>query len=392
MNERSKCIFISAADPSGDLHAGRLIDALRRRLPNARIVGIGGKKMAEGGCEPALDPAIDLTVGASMLGGPLLRLGHYWRIVRRLQRAIAKIRPDVHVPIDSPALNWHLAAAAKKSGAKVVHYIAPQVWAWAPWRVKKLIRFSDHVACILPFEQDWLRRRGVNATFVGHPLFDDFPPRVDPPPDILTAFATGQWRVALLGGSRPVEIRNHTPALGSVARAIRERYPQASCTFAAGNERTAESIRKALSPDDLKCVDIVTGQTEQILERSHLAVAVSGTITLEAAYFGVPMVVFYRVGRVFSQLIRPLIRTPHFSLVNILAERKIVPELMPWYGKTAELKDMVLEVLDDPGYLLESREALVKVVEPLRTEPPRTASANAADLIVQVLDSKSRGD
>ncbi len=395
MSKRSPTIFISAAEASGDLHAAHLIEALRERLPGSRFVGVGGPHMAAAGCEPPAEGLFDLTRHASMLGGPLLRLGYYYRTVRRLRRAIAEIRPDLHIPVDSPALNWHLAGAAKKAGAKVVYYIAPQVWAWAPWRVQKLIRLTDHVACILPFEQEWLRERGVSATYVGHPLFDALPARPDPAPDLMEAWSEGTWRVALLPGSRPGEIRQHTRALAATAADIRRRWSRARCTFAAGGEQSAQEIRRSLPTGDSRDIEIAVDRTHEVLARSHFAVTVSGTITLEVAYFGVPMVVFYRVGRAaYGMVGRWLIRTPHLSLVNILSARtlesahgrKIVPELMPWYGSVKELSSMVLEVMDDLGYLLELRRLLPRLTDPLRTHPPQSASGNAADLIAGVLE------
>ena len=395
MSKRSPTICISAAEASGDAHAARLIEALRERIPEARFIGIGGPKMIAAGCEPLLADMPDITRQASMVLSPLVRLGYYYRMVKRLQRAIAQIRPDIHIPVDSPALNWHLAKAARQIGAKVVYYIAPQVWAWAPWRVKKLKRLTDHVACILPFEQDWLRSRGVSATYVGHPLFDSLDERSDLPPDLISAWAEGNWNVVLLPGSRPVEIRNHARAMGAVGSAIVSRFPDATCTFAAGDQESADLIRKSLREEDLPNVQITASQTHQVLAASHFAITASGSITLEVAHFGVPMVILYRAGRLVYAALSPiLLRTPHLSLVNILGSRapgnfpgkRIVPELMPWYGSVRELTDTVLEVMDDLGALLEMRERIMNLTEPLRVPPPASASGNAADLIVAVLN------
>jgi len=376
-------IFLSAAEASGDEHAARLVLALRRRLPNARFIGVGGAKMASAGCEVLLD----LTTKAQMLGGPILRAWYWWRTMRRLQKTICSLRPQVHVPVDSPALNWHLAAAAKATGAKVLYYIAPQVWAWAPWRVRKLARLADHVACILPFEQRYLRDRGVSATYVGHPLFDDHPSRPEVLPDLIDAWANGTWRVALLQGSRPGEIRGHTPALLAVAKEIRSRWPDATCTFTARTESCAQIIRGITGPTD---IDIAVGKTREVLSRAHFAVTVSGTVTLEAAFFGVPMIVFYRTTRLgYLLLARWCIRAKLFSLVNILAGREIVPEVTPWFGRTRQVTDMVIDVMADLGGLVEARAKLLEVVKPLAVEPPGTASDNTAQMICGMLRERS---
>jgi len=402
MGKKSPTIFLSAAEASGDLHAARLMEALRQRRPDARFLGVGGPEMFRAGCVPAVEGLSDLTQNASMLCGPILRLGYYVRAVKQIQKAIRRIRPDIHVPVDSPALNWHLARAAKNAGAKVVYYVAPQLWAWAPWRVKKLRRLTDRVACILPFEERWLQQYGVSARYVGHPLFDSLPPQPQRPPNIIQAWGNGNWNVALLAGSRSGEIHKHTHALAEVAKAVRRRWPNAAFTFAAGDTLSAEALQVAL-PGDASCevttdgeplftpgkMKIVAERTNEVLAAAHFAVTVSGTITLQIAHFGLPMVVFYKVGRLAYSLIgRWLLRTPHLSLVNILAGRRIVPELMPWHGRNRPLADMVLDVMDDLGYLVETRQELLGLAESLRPTPPQTASGNAADLILDVLDNR----
>jgi len=339
--------------------------------------------MAEAGCEILLD----LTAQAQMLGGPILRAWYWYRIVRRLRRAIRDLRPDIHVPVDSPALNWHLAKAARKAGAKVVYYIAPQVWAWAAWRVKKLARLTDHVACILPFEQRYLRDRGVEATYVGHPLFDDMPPAPETPADLLDAWSEGAWRVALLQGSRPGEIKGHTPALLAVANEIRRRWPQATCTFTARTQACADLIRQIVRDAD---VPVEVGRTRDVLAESHFAVCVSGTVTLEAAHFGVPMVIFYRASRLgYTLVARWFIHAKLLALVNILAGRPIVPELMPWFGNTRPLIRAVMEEMADLGGLVETRGRLKKVVRPLLPTSSETAADRAARLVCDTLDGTS---
>jgi len=376
-------IFISAAEASGDEHAARLIQAIRRRLPDARVVGVAGPRMAQAGCEVLAD----LIAKASMLGGPFLRTGYYLKTVRRLQRAIRDIRPDLLIPVDSPALNWHLAGAARKVGAAVFYYIAPQVWAWAPWRVRKLARLADQVACILPFEERYLCDRGVNAVYVGNPLFDALPPRPQQPPDLAEAWAHGSWRVAMLPGSREGEIRGHVPALLAVAEMIRRRWPAAQCTFTVYTEAAGELTSRLSRGAE---VDIAVGRTHEVMAGSHFAVTKSGTVTLELAHFGVPMVVFHRTSWLLGLLRHLLgnwaVSTESFSLVNILAGRKIVPELMPWHGNIDALKAMVREVMDDYGYLFEVRRQLIELTDPLRVAPPASASDNAAALALRLIN------
>jgi len=371
-------ILITVAEASADAHAAGLVEALRRRVGEARFVGIGGARMAAAGVE-----LIAETVGrASMITGPFRQLAYYWRLIRRVARAMGDHRPWVHVPVDAPAMNWHLARAARRRDVPVAYYIAPQVWAWAPWRVGKLRRLTDAVACILPFEEDYLRRRGVNAHFVGHPLFDGLPP--PDPPDLAAAAASGRWRIALLPGSREGEIADHAPAMVEVMEALSSRLPSATFTFAAVDGRAAETLARVTARADLP---VEVGRTASVLAGSHFAVTVSGTATLAAAAFGVPMVVVYRVSRVGYALVgRWLVRSRHIALVNILAGREVVPELMPWHGSAGEVIGACEALLGDVGALARARAALLDVAEPLRT----TASSRAADRAAEVVAGAMR--
>ena len=383
MSPRPITIFLSAAEASGDEHAARLIGSLRARLNHVRFVGAAGEQMAAGGCEVLAD----LTAQASMLGGPVLRLGYYLRQLRRLKKAMRDIRPDVFVPVDSPALNWHLAAQAKGIGCPVMYFISPQVWAWAPWRVKKLSRLTDRVACILPFEQPYLCDRGVRATFVGHPLMDALPPP-GPPSDLIEAYADGTWRVALLAGSRAGEIAHHAPALVGVAKEIQRRWPRATCTFAAKTKEAAQAIALACDKAGAGNVPVLMGHTHEVLAGAHVAIVTSGTVTLEAAYFGVPMVIFYRTSRLLGAMHRLLGRwavpTRFLSLVNILAGRALVPELMPWHGNVRKVTGAAMEMMEDLGRLCQMRQQLLELVGPLRAASG-TAADNAAQLVLELV-------
>jgi lipid-A-disaccharide synthase len=389
MSRRRPTIFLSAAEASGDLHASNLIRALRRRCPEARLVGVAGPRMQQAGCEALADVSAE----ASMLLGATGRLDYWLGTLRRMRSAIRRLRPDLHVPVDSPALNWHLAAAARAAGTPVAYYIAPQVWAWAPWRVRKLARLTDQVACILPFEEAYLRARGVRATYVGHPLFDTLGPQRGPAelPDLLDAWADGTWRVALLPGSRPGEIDQHVPALAAAAVAVRRRWPRARCLLSARQPADARRARPLCAGAP---VEIVTGETHGLLASAHVALAVSGTVTLEAAHFGLPVVVFYRVGRGLRAARRTvgrwILRTPHLSLVNILAGRQLVPEIMPWNGNPRIVTNALLELMDDPGSLLEMRQELQDLVRPLRVADGTSASDNAARVVCQALRRPGR--
>jgi lipid-A-disaccharide synthase len=390
-------VFLSAAEASGDAHAANLMRAIRAIEPGVRFVGVAGERMAGEGCEALAD----LTKKAAMLlGGPLLRLGYYWRMIRRLRKAIRDLRPDLCIPVDSPAFNWHIAAAAKRAGTPVLYYIAPQVWAWAPWRVKKLARLTDRVACILPFEEAYLRQRGVAAHFVGHPIFDSEASPASAADrgevatrDLTEAWAEGAWRVALLPGSRPAEVAHHAEGLLASADAIIRRWPRARCTFALHNEESAERIRRACRSRHNERLDVLAGPRASLdaLARSHFAVAGSGTVTIQAARLGVPMVVFYRTGALSRLLYhtlgrsRRLMPARRLCLVNILAGDSVAPELMPWNGDVSGLVARVLGVMGDLGALHQMRRDVLRAVAPLTAPAGATAADNTARLAMELM-------
>jgi lipid-A-disaccharide synthase len=378
-------IFLSAAEHSGDHHAAGLLRAIRKRLPDARFLGAAGPDMQAAGCECV----VDLTARASMVTGPLKNLGFYRRALRTLRNAIRDSRADIHVPVDSPALNWHLAAEAKRLRLPVMYYVAPQVWAWARWRIKKVRRLTDHVACLLPFEEDYFRSRGVNATFVGHPLFDQLPPRpaASDMPDLAGAWLNGSWRVALLPGSRPREIQNHATALLAAAEALKQRYPRATARLAVLDDRAAQTLRRTLRG---RCpLPVEVGRTFDVLADSHFALAASGTVTLAVAHAGTPMVVFHRVSGLeragLSLVGRRLIHTRFLCLVNILAGRGIVPEIMPWHGRVKDLTHAMFDSLADLGYLESTRRNLLDLASTLPAPPHTSAADNTAQLVLDLL-------
>jgi len=379
MPDGNPVFFLSVAEVSGDNHAAALIRSIRSRVPGATFVGAAGPAMQKEGCKSI----VDLTASASMLGNVFSKIFYYRRVIKQLQASIREIRPDVFVPVDSPALNWHLAKAARSASVPIVHYIAPQVWAWAPWRIRKLRKLTDHVACLFPFEERYFQDRGVPATFVGHPRFDSPVQRREPSdPTLQEAWVDGNWKIALLPGSREGEIFSIAPAMSVVSDAVAARWPEAQCTFIAADDLAAERIGKATGRDDL-CVS--TGNFEEVLSESHFAIVASGTASLEVASLGVPMAVVYNISRwqkvVWSLIVRRLVRTRHLSLPNILSGRRIVPELMPWFKSPDQIVDLVFKLLGDYGWLFATRNKLHDLTASLHIEGS-TSSEKAAELII----------
>jgi lipid-A-disaccharide synthase len=388
VQQQSYKVFISAAESSGDKHAGKLIQRLRTLIPRVQCSGLGGAAMAQNGCK-LLENLVDRS---TMLAGALTQVWFYYRLKKAVRAHFLEERPDVVVVVDSPAWNFHVAGEAKKLGIPVLFYIAPQLWAWGGWRLKKLRRLADRVACILPFEEKWFSDRGVPVEYVGNPLFDD---ENHIPPLGLDSQPSSQFpTVALLPGSRQQEIANHWPVMQKVALAIREKHPRAKFLTAASSEKNLELLQRGLvwskeqhglrAHPTILDLEIRTNGIEATVRHADLAIVASGTATLEVAAQNCPMIILYSVPRPQWYLVgRWLIKTRYLSLVNILAGRELVPEFMPFFnGHTPNVIRTSLSLLDDSDQLQQMRLALRRMIEPI-VQPG--ASEKTAQIVTQML-------
>ncbi len=311
-------IFFSVGEPSGDLHGANLIRSLRSECPDVECVGYGGPRMREAGCELH----VDLTELAVMfIWGAIWNLRRFWRLYQQARTFFRTERPDAVVLIDYPGFNWWIAKAAKEHGIPVFYYGAPQLWAWASWRVKKMRRYVDHVLCKLPFEEDWYRKRGCNAHFVGHPYFDELRERkLDPTfMDSMAAELDGRPLVCILPGSRRLEVRNNLPWFLRAVEKIRRQYPTARFAIASFNDVQAEMARELCAELNVDA-DVHVGRTAELIEISYCCMACSGSVSLELLYHIKPAVVLYWVNRfVFTLFQMLLVKVRFVTLVNLLA-------------------------------------------------------------------------
>src|SRR3954466_754789 len=254
-------IFITVREVSGDQHAGHLAEHLRELDPHLTIEGHGGPEMAEAG----VVVHHETTKRAAMAYQAIGRAGERWKLFQWTKKYFDEHRPDLQICVDSPAMNFHFAKIAHERGIPVLYYIAPQLWAWREGRMKKLRRWVDQVACILPFEEEYFRRHGVNATFVGHPLFDELPQRE--PRAIETNFTNRPPVVGLLPGSRTGEAVHNFPPMLEVAARIRQSFPSARFlvpTTAATHPIVARLVNG--SPD----IEYAEGKFDQMVPRCDL--------------------------------------------------------------------------------------------------------------------------
>ncbi len=372
-------MLFTAFEPSGDDHAAAIIRVLRASYPDLNIYAWGGRKMEAAGAQ-----IIEHTGDDAVMGMPgLAKIKEHKRINHSIEQWLRDHQIRVHIPVDSPAANFPVCKLTKAAGARVVHMVAPQLWAWAPWRIRKLRKLTDHVMCVLPFEEQWFTSRGVDATFIGHQLFDE-PLDTQALDAQIKDWVRGQQSIALMPGSRPGEMRKNFPLLIGAYIKLAKEHPEMRGLVAATREELEPVLRKIARdaghtwPDSL---GFTHSNTDAVIRWCDLAMVVSGTVTLQIAKQRRPMVIVYKLRRVAWNLVgRWLIQTKFITLPNIIAGREICPELVPHFTGVDPIADKVVELLEDQDTFdrqVQDLEDLVEVFE------HQNASANAARIIAR---------
>ncbi len=376
-------IFLSAGEPSGDLHAANLVRELRRR-GGLEARGLGGTRLAAEGCDLLRDMSELAVVGFFPV---VARLPEFFRLLAQVKRELDERRPDAVILVDFPGFNWHVARAAKERGIPVFYYGLPQLWAWASWRVRKVQKYIDHALCKLPFEEQWFRDRGCNATYVGHPYFDELrEQRLDQA--FLTSLpGTGNRLVTLLPGSRTHEVKYNLPLLLKAAAQVRREVRDVRVAVASYNERQAKVARELIATGPVPA-EVYVGRTPELISAAECCLACSGSVSLELLYHAKPSVIVYRVSWLTYQIVRPLIRVPHISLVNLLSKEPVFPEFPTWRDCSAEVAGHAIGwLMDEAG-----RRQVVGQLEALRAEiAVGGASAVAAEYIMRALQEPTIG-
>jgi lipid-A-disaccharide synthase len=335
-------IMLVAGEASGDLHGAALCTALRERAPGARLYGMGGARMAAAGMEVLEDVTARAGVGTTEAAAGVLPL---YRAYRRLRaRFSGPERPHALVLIDFPEFNLRLARAARRHRIPVVYFIPPQIWAWRGWRAHAMRRLLSLVLAVFPFEPPLYRRAGVPVAYVGHPLVD----ALASAPTRATArarlgLAPDDVVVGLLPGSRRAEIERVLPVMRDAVTRITARSPHTRVLLA-----LAPTVDAALV-DAIVQRDVRHAPAHDVIRAADVVIATSGTVTLEAALLGTPMVVCYKVSRLTALMVRGLVRVPWMSLVNIVVGRAVVPELFQHDATAERVADETARLLDDPG-------------------------------------------
>ena len=386
-------LFIVAGEASGDVLGARLMQALRARRPGLRFTGIGGVRMAEQGLE-SLFPMRDLAVMG--LAEVLPRLRALSRRLDQTVQAIAATRPDLVVTIDSPGFTLRLLRRIAPLGIARLHYVAPQVWAWREHRVREFPGLWERLLCLLPFEPAFFARHGLEARFVGHPVLQSGAATGDAARfRARHGIATDAPVLMLMPGSRRSEAPRLLPVFRRTLALLARDMPDLVPVVAA-SPVVAEQVRHAARRWPVPPI-VVTDLDDKhdAFAASGAALTKSGTSTLELALAGVPMAVTYRVNPLTAAIARRLIRVPHVAMVNLLAGRLLVPELLQQDCRADRLAAVVRQLLTDPAVADAQREGFGAVMAML--QPPSdgatsgdTPAGIAAREVLDLLDATSQ--
>jgi len=378
-------IFISAGEASGDLYASRLVEVLKARHSGAEFFGCAGPRMQAAGVRPIVDQRSIAVVGIVEV------IPHIPRILgelNKLVRACAAERPDAAILTDSPSFHLPLARKLKRQGVPIVYLVAPQAWAWKEGRVKTMRATLSRLLCIFPFEEEFFQKHGVPAVYIGHPLSRLAKAKLTRAEFCSKLGIPEVTRiVALLPGSRHGELVRHVPILLEAVKLMRQRHPVTfvlplPAGFGLENTRFWEPVRAA-------SIQVIEGHTWDALAQAELALAASGTVTIEAAMLGTPMVTFYRVNALSWYLQRWRVRTPFLTMVNLVAGRQVVPELIQDQMTAERIAAEVFRLLDDASANKAMRTGLAEVAAKLGSE--RDPIEIAADWVESANSVRSEG-
>jgi len=375
----SKSIFICAGEVSGDVHGAAVLCHLKSQKPDYTFFGVGGDKLAEGGMELLYHVNQMSIIGITEV---IRSLPFIWRALNRIEDELKHRNPELIILIDYPGFNIRIGRIAKKLNIKVFYYISPQVWAWGKQRLKNIVEITDRMALILPFEEEIYRSAGLNATFVGHPLLDCVHSSMSKEEFLEETGCTSRRPlIGILPGSRAREIKKLLPAIADSIKVMRRLEPDIVGLIGAAPSVSRSIYDEILTPE--VSIPILYNRTYEIMQYSDILFVASGTATLEAAILGTPMLILYKVSMLTYLLCRYfIVKIPYIGLVNIIAGKEVVPELIQ--GKVrpdiiAEAAGCILHNIDENKKI---RKDLKIVKEKLGTPG---AAERTANLIADML-------
>ena len=371
------CVTILAGEVSGDQHGAKLVSAMQKKTPTLFFCGMGGDALRRAGVRIVVEAAELTVVGITEV---FVKIPAILRARAKIKKLLISLKPDLLILIDFPDFNLHIAAVAKKLDIPVLYYISPQIWAWRQGRVKRIRQLVDHMAVILPFEQRFYKEHNVPVTFVGHPLLDA---NLSADGPISQANSSDKTVIGLVPGSRDIEVIRHLPVMLDSANILTERLGQVKFIISHAPSVERKRIQAVIEGHHLRAkVEVISDGVEKVFERCDAIVAASGTVTLQAAIYGIPMVIIYKVSAVSAWLGKALIRVPNVGLVNLVAGRELVPELLQENATGDNIAQAIQNMLKDKEKLNHLKHQLIALRDMLGGGG---ASERVADLALKML-------
>jgi lipid-A-disaccharide synthase len=371
-------ILLSAGEASGDMYAARLAMALQQRA-DVQLFGMGGPQMRTAGVEIVVDY---LEVSVLGITEVLKKLPSLRRAMRRLVDEAQRRRPPLAILTDFPGFHLRLARKLSPLGIRNIYYICPQFWAWRPWRANLVRRRFAQALCIFPFEEKFYRDAGVAVEFIGHPLVGNVKASLSRAEFCAeNGLNADKPLITILPGSRRGEIEYHGAILAQALTQLRRAIPEVQAVVAVAPGVSRAELQASFSSGD--AVRFVSGATYNALAAADLTIVSSGTATVEAALLGKPMIVIYRLSPLTAKLAKPLVRTKFFSMVNLIAGRRVVPELIQDDFTPIRVASEAVSLLSASKQSLEKLEAMRQgLAEVTQLLGPPGAIERAADAIV----------
>jgi len=343
-------IFISAGEPSGDLHGSNFAKALKAACPTVTIDGFGGCKLVEAGQHQVYPLAEHPIMG---IWRAVKAVPHFYRIFRMAKQHFETHRPDAVVLVDYPGFHWHLAKAAHQRGIPVYWFVPPQIWAWATHRVKWMKKSVDHVFCNLPFETEWYQKKGMPCSFIGHPYFDAMSQQRLDESFIYEQRSRPERIVALLPGSRGHEVQDNVPMMLNAARLVHQQVPDTRFLVAGFKTKQAEVIREQLVNYPELPIEVHVGRTPEIINLATVCLSVSGSVSLELLNASLPTVTVYKIGQILFRLVSIFKHAKYISLINLLADCVVTPEFLTNKDESKPMSEQLIAWLkDEPSRLV----------------------------------------
>ena len=356
---KNKTIMIIAGEASGDMHGANLVREMLKINPELSFYGIGGKKLREEGVQIIADASDMAVVGLTEV---VFKLRNILKIMAVMKKSLDERRPDLVILIDYPDFNLPIAKAASKRGIKVLYYISPQVWAWRQGRIGQIKKTVNKMAVILPFEVETYSRHGFAVNYVGHPLLDMIKLNY-PKQESRKKFGLDEDKITIgiLPGSRLSEVRKLLPELLQAAQILKNKVPDIQFVLPLADTLEEATLTEIISRFNVQ-IKIISGHTYDVVSCADLALVASGTATLETALLNVPMIIVYKISLLSYFIGRLFVRVKNIGLVNIIAGKTIVPELIQNDASGVRIAAEALSILKNG----ERKQEMIRELEAIR--------------------------